>query len=86
MESIENIKIPIEISLEQLLVLIHQMPSDLKLLIFQKLQSELLAEAETLPKWHQDILQERIQQYQTKQAKTITWADFEQKIQSKYGI
>ncbi len=86
MESIENIKIPVEISLEQLFALINQMPSDLKLLLFQKLQSELLSEAETLPEWHQNILQNRLQQYKTQQAKTITWADFEQQMQAKYGI
>lgn len=88
MESTENVKIPIltEISLEQLFALISQIPIDLKLLLFQKLQSELLADTETVPEWHQDILQDRIHQYQSKQAKTVTWAEFEKQMQAKYGI
>jgi Putative addiction module component len=88
MEKTESVKIPVltEMSPEQLFSLISQIPHDLKLLLFQKLQSELLAEAETLPEWHRDILQDRIQEYQSKQAKTVNWAEFEKQMQAKYAI
>lgn len=86
MNTTGKIQFKTEISLEEFYEMIAQMQLEQKIILFKKLQQELLSEAEELPTWHQTILVERLAKYQQNPTQTVNWEDLEKNLSEKYGL
>lgn len=75
-----------ELSFEQLYALIKEMQIELKVLLFQRLQSELAQENEQIPDWHKELIEQRLAKYQSNPAEVVHWKDFEKHLYEKYGV